>query len=167
MCSALSCGLSWACPAPNADRTISRAGWKRSCKCDTPHFALHPKCHEGSGSLALLTNAGHVQGLVDFALASAGGRVIGHSQLYPRPDDTATTTWSQIGAALIPGAMPAVHPKANKVSLGQCLPILLLDWLEHCVHCAGNKGLPGWCQPPFHYGVGRRSVICAGPSGGW
>ena len=60
--------------------------------------------------------AGHLQGLVDYALAPAGGRVIAHTQLYPRPDDPATTTWSQIGAALIPGAMPAVHPKANKVS---------------------------------------------------
>ena len=63
-----------------------------------------------------LNFAGHSQGLVDYAMAPAGGRVIGHSQLYPRPDDPATTTWSQIGAALIPGAMPAVHPKANKVN---------------------------------------------------
>ena len=56
------------------------------------------------------------QGLVDYALAPAGGRVISHSQLYPRPDDPAITTWSQIGAALVPGAVPAVHPKADKVA---------------------------------------------------
>ena len=71
----------------------------------------------GAVYLALLKLPGHSQGLVDYALAPAGGRVIAHTQLYPRPDDPATTTWSQIGAALIPGAMPAVHPKANKVSL--------------------------------------------------
>ena len=60
------------------------------------------------------------QGLVDYALAPAGGRVISHSQLYPRPDDPAITTWSQIGAALVPGGVPAVHPKADKVALPAC-----------------------------------------------
>ncbi len=60
------------------------------------------------------------QGLVDYALAPAGGKVVGHSLLFPRPDDPAITTWNQIGAALIPGAMPAVHPLADKVTLHPC-----------------------------------------------
>lgn len=64
----------------------------------------------------------HWQGLVDYALAPAGGRVISHSQLYPRPDDPTITTWSQIGAALVPGAVPAVHPKADKVAYLHALP---------------------------------------------
>lgn len=64
------------------------------------------------------------QGLVDYALAPAGGRVVGHSQLFPRPDDPAVTTWNEIGTVLIPGATPAVHPMANKVS---CAHLALLS----------------------------------------
>ena len=85
------------------------------------------------------------QGLVDYALAPAGGRVISHSQLYPRPDDPAITTWSQIGAALVPGGVPAVHPKADKVAYLHALPgrplLAVLHasamWIQHApVHHA-------------------------------
>ncbi|CAL5221608.1 g3828 [Coccomyxa viridis] len=69
-------------------------------------------------------------GLVDFALAPAGGKVISHTQLVPRPDDPGLTTLSQLGAALVPGGKPSVHPMADKFILtpggpvpGECLPL--------------------------------------------
>jgi hypothetical protein len=82
-----------------------------------------------------------LQGLVDYALAPAGGRVISHSQLYPRPDDPAMTTWSQIGAAVVPGAASAVHPKANKVAYLHAFLAIL--HLQCCMHlpCVYSKRL--------------------------
>lgn len=54
---------------------------------------------------------------MDFALSPAGGKVISHTQLVPRPDDPGLTTLTQLGAALIPGGKPSVHPMADKVLL--------------------------------------------------
>ena len=52
---------------------------------------------------------------MDFALSPAGGKVVSHTQLVPRPDDPGLTTLTQLGAALIPGGKPSVHPLADKV----------------------------------------------------
>lgn len=99
------------------------------------------------------------QGLVDYALAPAGGRVISHSQLYPRPDDPAITTWSQIGAALVPGGSPAVHPKADKVAYLHALPgrpLLVVVhaspmWIQHApVHLACKIYMLNQGEATFH-----------------
>ena len=72
------------------------------------------------------------QGLVDYALHSAGGKVLQHSQLAPY--DKSWPSWRRLSSAL-PGAAPAVHPDADKVnSSGHChLSILCRGRYSDCM----------------------------------
>ena len=66
------------------------------------------------------------QGLTDFALAAAGGKVEGHSRLAYVPKHEAWSLWRRTSAALLPGAGGVVHPEADKVS-SQAAPTPLLS----------------------------------------
>ena len=98
-----------------------------------------------------------LQGRPDYALASAGGRVVGHSLLAAegRP------RWApllQRAARLAPGGLlHFVHPRADEVPLSRRQTIL-------AVWC--RPALSGWCAGPR----GRHlAALCGAPAtqGGW
>ena len=66
-----------------------------------------------------------LQGLADYALAAAGGKVEAHSRLaYVHPE--VWGLWRRTSAVLLPAAGGLVHPEADKVRLRPssrpCLP---------------------------------------------
>jgi hypothetical protein len=77
---------------------------------------------DGAANVKLCIYSAHPefaeQGLVDYALHSAGGKVLGHSRLSPY-DESVGSSWRRL-SSLLPGAAREVHPKADKVS--HCWP---------------------------------------------
>lgn len=78
-------------------------------------------CILASGSLCLFSHAERsliLQGMPDWALLYAGGRVVGHSKPY-KAAEPALSDWTYWGCYLWPGCH-AVAPRANKVSCRHC-----------------------------------------------
>ena len=93
------------CVQPDICRGISCVEWPWACRMGP----TMPAWVSGLTAHAL-------QGLADYALAAAGGKVEGHSRLaYVHPE--AMGLWRRTSAALLPGAGGVVHPEADKASL--------------------------------------------------
>ena len=67
-----------------------------------------------------------MQGLADFALHAAGGKVEGHSRLAYVPSQDTWSLWRRTSAALLPGAGGLVHPEADKVRTREARLAVLL-----------------------------------------
>lgn len=56
-----------------------------------------------------------LQGLADYAVAAAGGKVTGHSLLAALPGQEDIQLWRRAASVLTPTTSPYTHPNADKV----------------------------------------------------
>ena len=78
-----------------------------------------------------------MQGLADFAVAAAGGKVTSHSLLAALPGQELLPFWRRAASAFVPGTSPYVHPNADKVCTQATLP-LPVDTPSDVFVCAGD-----------------------------